>query len=121
MTWHALLSVAIGGALGTLARVGIDALPIGGISVSTALVNLGGAFLLGFVLGHGLHHSPSWLKDAITIGFLGSFTTMSGIALIALSWDSLPSTLYVVGTFVIGILLAGLGYHLGCRPSRRQQ
>jgi len=121
VTWQALLSVAIGGALGTLARVGIDALPLGGLSVSTALVNLSGAFLLGWGLGHGLHRFPRWLHDGITIGFLGSFTTMSGIALLALSFAPVDSTLYVAGTFIIGILLAWLGYRGGGAALRRQE
>lgn len=113
MTWRALIAVAVGGALGTLARVGVDLALGPSEELTTAVVNLGGALALGLALGHGLPSLPLWFRDGITIGFLGSFTTMSGIALLALLGGWAWGALYVVGTFVLGVLAAWAGYHIG--------
>lgn len=74
--WKDLLLVALGGALGALARFGVStALPRIDFPWHTLLVNLAGSFILGAVfLDHGMEH-PARL--AIAVGFLGAFTTLS--------------------------------------------
>lgn len=74
-----LLSVALGGALGAVARflVGLAvAFPIG-----TLVVNVIGSLLIGMIWAHftarGLH---GWLPLVMT-GFLGGFTTFSAFSL----------------------------------------
>ncbi len=71
-----LLFVALGGALGALARFGVaTALPRLAFPWHTTTVNLAGSFLLGYLfLDHGMDHGP---RLFIAVGFLGAFTTLS--------------------------------------------
>lgn len=112
MQW---LAVAIGGALGAMARYGVVNFlaPIAGhrFPVGTLCVNISGSFLVGVcyvVLDQKLAASPEWRLLTMT-GFLGAFTTFSAFSLDALVlWENgLPVTAvtYVVTT-VIGCLVA---------------
>jgi CrcB protein len=71
-----LILVAVGGAVGALARFGVSTLlPRIDFPWHTLLVNLLGAFLLGFLfLGEGMEHGPRLL---VAVGFFGAFTTLS--------------------------------------------
>ena len=114
-----VLAVALGGALGTLGRIGADlamaGLP-GGHEWATLGVNLLGSLGLGLVTGHGLPGLSSALRDGLTVGVLGSYTTMSGIAIIAVALPALGAV-YVLGTVVLGIAAAWMGYLVGRRLS----
>jgi len=120
MKIRVVLAVFIGGALGTLARIGAEQamapLPSGN-EIATAVVNLVGAFALGGVAGHGLASVSPAVREGITTGILGSYTTLSAVALIATSQQFGFSVIYVAITFVFGVALAGLGFvagkHLG--------
>ena len=74
--WRDIALVAVGGALGALARFGVSsALPRIDFPWHTLVVNLAGSLVLGYLfLDHGMEH-PARL--AIAVGFLGAFTTMS--------------------------------------------
>jgi len=77
-----IIAVALGGALGTLGRLGADQAtePLAfGNEIATLVVNLLGAFALGLASGHGLPALPRALREGLTTGLLGSYTTMSGI------------------------------------------
>ncbi|RMH49764.1 MAG: fluoride efflux transporter CrcB [Zetaproteobacteria bacterium] len=79
-----LLAVALGGALGAMARflaasgvqrlAGASPFPWG-----TLLVNATGSFLLGFLFVWLVERSSSGelVRMAVTVGFLGAFTTFS--------------------------------------------
>ena len=71
-----LLLVALGGALGAVARFGVSSLlPRIDFPWHTLAVNLVGSFLLGYLfLDHGMEHGPRLL---VAVGFLGAFTTLS--------------------------------------------
>jgi CrcB protein len=81
------LAVAIAGSLGALARYGLD----GWISRraptsfpwGTFTINVTGSFLLGlaFVLMTERFRPDPWLRSAVTIGFLGAYTTFSTFSL----------------------------------------
>jgi len=81
-----LIAIAFGGALGALARYGIDltvirkvgAVPTG-FPWGTLAINVAGSFLLGvlFVLLVEPTTGPPWLRAALTTGLLGAFTTFS--------------------------------------------
>jgi len=119
-----IVAVAIGGALGTLARVSIDFALVAQTSsalLSVLAVNLLGALALGLALGHGMAEQPLWAREGLTTGVLGSFTTMSGIALVTLNVAPPVAVVYLVGTFVLGVAAAALGWLLGqrLRPQRR--
>ena len=122
-----LLAVFVGGTLGTLARFGIDrALPHstpGSLSVATVIVNVLGAFVLG-VLVSGVWVRPAvpgWVKVAIGPGFLGSFTTLSAIALNFVAgvdegkW--VDSLLALSASLVFGLTAAWLGLKVGARAA----
>ena len=71
------------GALGTLARYGLQGLVQhrtgSSFPAGTLVVNIIGCFLLGSITEYGLRHlslPPEW-RIGITVGFLGAFTTFS--------------------------------------------
>ncbi|HKI94126.1 MAG TPA: fluoride efflux transporter CrcB [Gemmatimonadales bacterium] len=109
--------IALGGAVGALARYGLAGLvQTGGGTFpwGTLVVNVLGSFALGFLmrylLGSGVA-SPE-LRAALTIGFCGAFTTMSTfsyetVALVNdgqywLAWAYLAGTFVLCLTAVVG-------------------
>lgn len=81
------IGIAIAGALGALARYALDGLVArrspGAFPWGTFAVNVSGSFLLGFaftLLTERLAVAP-WLRSALTIGFIGSYTTFSTLSL----------------------------------------
>jgi len=77
------VAIAIAGALGALARYGLEGFVSrrtpGAFPWSTFVVNVSGAFVLGFVftlLTEQFSVAP-WIRGAATIGFLGAYTTFS--------------------------------------------
>jgi fluoride exporter len=81
-----MAAIAGGGALGTLARYGMeralvpDAL---GFPWATLAVNVVGSFLLGVVVTLVVERWPGdrWLRPLVAVGFCGGFTTFSTFAL----------------------------------------
>ncbi|HVS84507.1 MAG TPA: fluoride efflux transporter CrcB [Gaiellaceae bacterium] len=78
-----IAAIAVAGALGALARYGLDGLVArrvtGAFPWGTLAVNVTGALVLGFVftvMTEQLTTAP-WLRAAVTIGFLGAYTTFS--------------------------------------------
>lgn len=104
--------MALGGAFGAVSRWGID-LAVGSLEFSTLVVNVLGALALGLVIGHGLTTRPRWLRDGLGVGVLGSFTTMSGVAILALPMPSLWWVGYAAATFALGLLAVVVGWRLG--------
>jgi CrcB protein len=117
-----LALIAIFGAIGTLARYGLQGVvqiragstfPYG-----TLLVNLTGCFLLGLIGQFTLNRmviSPDW-RVAIGVGFFGGYTTFSSFG-----WETakmledgewLRATAYVAATVVAGLLLSVAGIRL---------
>ena len=77
-----ILYLAVGGMVGTLARYALGGLlqpSSGNFPWGTLVVNLLGAFALGFLMRYllGTTAVGPELRAALTIGFCGSFTTMS--------------------------------------------
>lgn len=106
------LAVAVGGALGTLARVGVDrALPAtpGGWPVATLLVNVSGALLLGVVLTRLRDHR---LRALLGTGVLGAWTTFSTFAVeLDVLLRTRPATAvgYALTSVLAGLLAVRLG------------
>src|ERR1043166_1120793 len=81
-----VVGIGIAGCLGALARYGLDGLGSRRASAfpwGTFVVNVSGAFLLGFVvtvLGERVAVG-SWLRATVAIGFLGAYTTFSTLSL----------------------------------------
>lgn len=81
-----LLLIALGGAGGALLRYGVGRVAqLGGISfpTGTLVVNLTGAFALGFLATFLLERTtvPPELRLGLTIGVLGAYTTFSTFSL----------------------------------------
>jgi fluoride ion exporter CrcB/FEX len=124
-------AVFLGGAIGSIARffviLGVDELALQDLSqelVATSIVNLAGAFLLGFVNVTGASRSDTW-KGFFGPGLAGGFTTMSGLALITAGAElGLSSVGYlywlaVAIQLVLGILTYWLGTQLATRTSKK--
>ncbi|MDQ3129895.1 MAG: fluoride efflux transporter CrcB [Acidobacteriota bacterium] len=78
-----ILSVAIGGAFGAVARYLINISPLAGLfgkfPFPTFFINITGSFLIGFllVLLTDKFSVSDNLRLAVIVGFLGAFTTFS--------------------------------------------
>jgi fluoride exporter len=81
------LAIALAGALGALARYWLDGVVSGrtggGFPWGTFAINVTGSFLLGlvFTLLTERYRVDPWLRAALTIGFLGAYTTFSTLSL----------------------------------------
>lgn len=129
LPWMLLLLVLIGGMAGTLARASLTvAFPTGsGFPMTVFIINLGGAFILGFLLDLlGSIGPDSGIRIALRLGlgtgFCGGFTTYSTLAvdtsglLVTHPWMAIT---YSVGTILAGAILTGLGMLVGAYVGRR--
>lgn len=80
------VAIAIAGAVGALARYGLEGFVSrrapGAFPWGTFAVNVSGAFVLGFVftlMTEQFTVAP-WIRGAVTIGFLGAYTTFSTLS-----------------------------------------
>jgi CrcB protein len=114
--------VAVGGALGALARYGVTRVvhvPADGFPSSTFVINVSGAFVLGWFLT--LVHERPWparyARPLIAIGFLGAFTTFSTMAVetvtLAKDGHAILGTFYLLVSVVAGISTCVLGVLAG--------
>lgn len=111
-----------GGALGALARWGVDELFDAadgqGFPMATLAVNVTGAFLLG-ALGILLVERAAGagnLRTFLLIGVLGSYTTFSAMALEGVllidSGDGMTAMAYWVATLILGLTAGMVGVWL---------
>ncbi len=124
----AYLAVAFGGLVGTGLRLACDlAFPHadGELPVETLIVNLVGAFALGWLVG-GLWTRPTtprWLKAGLGSGVLGSFTTLSAVmaALLVLTreGEAWVAAGYLLASVVGGLGLAAAGLRIGSLLAHR--
>jgi CrcB protein len=114
-----LLVVAGGGALGSVARYGIDlALPYGrsDLPVATLLINVTGSLLLGLLVAARPH--ARWMRPFLGTGVLGGFTTFSTFALETdrlLARAPAVAAGYVALSLALGLGAAAVGLRLGRR------
>jgi len=117
-----LILIAVFGAIGTLARYGLQGLVQvrtgGTFPYGTLLINLSGCFLLGLIGQLTLNRMvipPDW-RMAIAVGFFGGYTTFSSFG-----WETakmledgewLPASTYVAASVVAGLLLSVAGIRL---------
>lgn len=117
-----VLVIALGGALGALSRYGlgfwISSRWSQGFPLGTFIINITGAFLLGFLnilFIDKLTISPLW-RLGIGIGFLGSYTTFStfGYEVIMLleRGSLITAGLYTLLSVIIGFVGVALGVGL---------
>ena len=120
-----LLLIAVFGAVGTLARYGLQGLvqvKMGStFPYGTLLINLTGCFLLGLIGQATLNRMivpPEW-RVAIAVGFFGGYTTFSSLgwetAKMLESGEWLRATTYVAASVIFGLLLSVAGINLANR------
>jgi CrcB protein len=121
MVW---LAVAAGGAIGTLARHGVN-LVFGHVFVravpyATAAVNIAGSLVIGFLAGRiasGRLEMDQPVRAFVFVGVLGGFTTFSSFMLdtfvLANGGDRTLAFANVAGQTFLGLITVYLGYHLG--------
>lgn len=125
---RSLVAVLVGGALGTAARVLLQA----AIADWWALlaINALGSALLGLSVA-ALADRPAWLRHGIGAGMLGGFTSYSAVAVAAVvasaaSTDfgllvpALPGMLLALGMLAACLLAAWGGLALGQRLAGRR-
>jgi CrcB protein len=114
------LAIMIAGSLGALTRYALQAViepRTGDLPWGTFVINISGSFLLGliFTLTTERINVEPWLRTALTVGFLGAYTTFSTLAFETVrlidGGQMLAAFLNMAGSAVIGVLavVAGIG------------
>lgn len=110
--------VALGGAVGSLARYGLaGAINYRGHPWGTVAVNIIGSFALGLLIGLWGFHADGPRNVGLAVGLLGGFTTFSSLALDTIflweNGDAVVAILSVVLSMIAGIAAAVVGLLLG--------
>ena len=112
-----ILLVGAGGFLGAIARYLFSLLivPINNFPVATLVVNIIGCLLAGIFFGSNIDNKES-VYYFFSIGFLGSFTTMSAFALQAIelhqSNQLFASYSYILITILLTIIATIVGINI---------
>lgn len=112
-----VVAIAIGGALGALARYGVDVAVARRTDAifpwATLAINVAGSFALGllFVLAIEDAVGPDWLRGLLATGFLGAFTTFSTFSVqtvvLAERGHSALAIGYIFASLILGVFAAG--------------
>lgn len=124
-----VLVVAVGGAVGTLARHLVSSASAGGggFPVTTLGINLVGAFVLGVLLEALLRHGRETdrarrLRLGVGTGVLGGFTTYSTLAVeierLLTDGQVATAAAYAAASVVLGLLVCGAGVLVGAHGHR---
>ena len=117
------IAVALGGAVGSLARYGLDRLierrSFAVFPWSTFTINVTGCLLIGAVIAALVdrHHTPAWLRLGLVMGVLGGYTTFSTFAQETLDLVEEGrldvASLYAFGSLTAGVLAVFAGMRIG--------
>lgn len=119
-----VLLVALGGTVGTAARLGLGLVipDAGGFPIAVMLANVVGALLIGVLVARPLDRrgetAAAELRLLLGTGVLGGFTTYSAFMTGTVSlWADAPlvAVAYAVGSLALGLGAAALGLRIG-RP-----
>ena len=114
----AVVAIAIGGALGAVARCGVAEIitvPPHGFPWATFWTNISGAFVLGFFVTFVAERAPQarYLRPFFAVGFLGSYTTFSTLAvetvLLVKDGRELVGIAYTLASVAAGLAVAYFG------------
>ena len=122
-TFTKITSVAVGGALGAVARHLINISPLANVfqkfPLPTFLINISGSFLIGFLLivrTDKVQVSEA-LRMAVIVGFLGAFTTFSTFEMemygLIKDGNLFLTGVYLLASLAVGFLGVALGVNLG--------
>lgn len=126
----AIAAVALGGALGSVARWLVEVITapsLGGLPWATFFVNVVGCLLMGVLVARVINspHAHTLMRPFLGTGVLGGFTTFSAYSVdaVVLTRDVSPliSLTYVVVTLLACLLAVWLGVRIGRMPSGRVQ
>ncbi|MDT1060430.1 fluoride efflux transporter CrcB [Paracoccus sp. CPCC 101403] len=117
---HAFLQVALGGALGSMARYGVNILAgriTAGFPLGTLTVNIVGCFVMGLLASVIAQRGGQHLAPLLLTGVLGGFTTFSAFALDTLVlWErgaTVTAAGYVLASVLISLLAVTAGLAVG--------
>lgn len=112
-TLQKYLFIALGGALGSIARYGVGAWVANRLGIrfpyGTLVVNISACLIIGFAmsfLGRHTDVSPAW-RFLVPVGFVGAYSTFS-----TYEWETLVelregafgiAALYAIGSFAVGL------------------
>jgi len=116
-----VIGIAVAGALGAVARYGLDELigrRTGAFPWGILVVNVTGAFLIGFAVeALEPRFEGSWVRAAVVTGFLGAYTTFSTFSLdtyrLLDAGHTGQAALNAFGTLAAGLIAVWLGLTLG--------
>ena len=124
MVW---LAIAAGGALGSVARHGVNVLihgrwPLMRFPLATLVVNVAGCLIIGLLAGlvisERIHLRYGW-REFLFVGILGGFTTFSTFGLdtltLARTGSATAAMWNVAGHVALGLLAVQAGLLLGSR------
>ncbi|GAA4354580.1 fluoride efflux transporter FluC [Angustibacter luteus] len=120
--WDVLAAIAVGGALGSVARWSLSqAFPTrpGEVPWGTLLENVSGAALIGLlmVLVFDVWRPHRYARPFLGIGVLGGYTTFSTYALesrdLFADGDGTLALGYLLGSVVLGLAAVGAGVWIG--------
>ena len=122
MNLQLVLAVALGGAIGSVARylVGIGSGKLFGMAFpwGTLIINITGSFLIGAFIGL---FATRWdlsqtVRVFLTVGICGGYTTFSTFSLDAFylmeRGENLASTAYMIGSVVLSVSALVAAIHL---------
>src|SRR5215204_4196064 len=124
MAW---VVIAAGGALGAMARHGVNVLvqgrwPMVRFPLATLLVNVVGCFVIGLLAGlivSGRLTPRLYWREFVFIGILGGFTTFSTFGLdtvtLARAQSMTPAVWNAIGQVALGLLAVQAGIFLTSR------
>ena len=114
------LQVAVGGALGSVARYGVYRLmpvPGPGFPVATLIVNVTGSFVMGLLAALLAHRGGQHWAPFLLTGVLGGYTTFSAFSLDAMTlWErgqAAGTMLYILASVMLSLLAVVAGLAVG--------
>ena len=113
-----ILYIGLGGFLGAIMRFLISRFVgnyFSSFPLGTLVVNVSGSLLLGFIVysvSFGKNISPE-LRDFMTIGFIGAFTTMSTFAYESFRLAELSEFMYFFFNLFLNVFLCLLAVYVG--------
>ena len=111
-----ILSIAIGGALGSILRYGVQKLLNTSFPLGTLSVNIAGCFLIGWLWAISLKSLSEQWRPFLMTGFCGGFTTFSAFTLesiqMMMSDRWMAFSLYIIGSVAGGLLATFFGYKI---------
>src|SRR5688500_7126145 len=121
MTW---LAVAVGGAIGSVARHGVNLVVHTRFPLGTVIVNLLGCLVIGLLAGllasERIAMRANW-REFVFVGLLGGFTTFSTFGLdtflLARTQSASQAAMNVAVQVIGGLVAVWLGYLAGAARS----